>query len=98
MHLGTLTILTTLALTLRTHAHTRFTTLHINGVALGDGVCIRQDLDPGTTTNFVPSITGPKWPAASAGPLLSLQPVPSHQATPYPSNIVCGPMEASPAP
>ena len=41
-------------------AHTRFTTLHINGQSQGDGVCIRQDQDPGTTTNFVPSITGPE--------------------------------------
>lgn len=41
-------------------AHTRFTTLHINGKSQGDGVCIRQDQNPGTTTNFVPSITGPE--------------------------------------
>ncbi|KAK5102630.1 hypothetical protein LTS08_003430 [Lithohypha guttulata] len=41
-----------------TSAHTRFTTLHINGRSQGDGVCIRQDQNPGTTTNFLPSLTG----------------------------------------
>lgn len=42
------------------NAHTRFTTLHINGQSQGDGVCIRQDQNPDTTTNYVPSITGPE--------------------------------------
>lgn len=51
-------LLAIVALLPLSEAHTRFTTLHINGQSQGDGVCIRQDQNPGTTTNFVPSITG----------------------------------------
>lgn len=54
------TIILAAVLTACANAHTRFTTLHINGQSQGDGVCIRQDQDPGTTTNYVPSITGPE--------------------------------------
>ncbi|KAK5941073.1 hypothetical protein PMZ80_006350 [Knufia obscura] len=47
--------------------HTRFTTLHVNGKSQGDGICIRQDSNPGTTTNYVPSITGPEMACGIGG-------------------------------
>ena len=64
MHTTFATFLNILPLAL---AHTRFTTLHINGVSQGDGTCIRQDQDVGTTTNFVDSITGPDMACGKDG-------------------------------
>lgn len=38
-------------------AHTRFTTLFVNSQSQGDGTCIRMDMDPSTTTDFISSIS-----------------------------------------
>lgn len=40
-------------------AHTRFTTLFVNSQSQGDGTCIRMDMNPSTTTNFISGITSP---------------------------------------
>lgn len=37
-------------------AHTRFTTLFVNSQSEGDGTCIRMDMNPSTTTDFISSI------------------------------------------
>ena len=48
-------------------AHTRFTTLAINGQSQGDGTCIRMDMNPSTTTAFVSSLDSPDLACGADG-------------------------------
>ncbi|KAK5938454.1 hypothetical protein PMZ80_009425 [Knufia obscura] len=48
-------------------AHTRFTTLAINGQSQGDGTCIRMDPNPSTTTGFISGLSSPDMACGVGG-------------------------------
>lgn len=45
-------------------AHTRFTTLFVNGESQGDGACIRMDMDGSTTTDYIGYVDAASTPGS----------------------------------
>lgn len=50
------------------HAHTRFTTLFVNGKNQGDAVCIRMDMNGETTNGPLANVQSPEMACGRTGP------------------------------